>query len=258
MTAATLAGSIRATGEPGRLDELVTQVARICRSQLAAAAGNVGAVTVGAVALDRIWRWRFGHPVITVEKASTVFASLHPLHSGTVLFAAATGVILWLSSLAAGSVENFAVYHRLPQAIAEHRAGRLVGSRLTRWAGERFARNVSGVGGSVALGFMLGMFPVVAKFVGLPLDVRHVTLSTGTLALAVCALGQPALHGHGLLAAAGGIGIIFALNLGVSFTLALAVALRARAVPARDSLRLAGALLRRFLRRPGEFLLPPR
>ena len=47
-------------------------------------------------------------------------------------------------------------------------------------------------------------------------------------------------------------GIIFVLNLSVSFTLALAVALRARAVPVRDWLRLPPALLRRFLRRPGE------
>jgi site-specific recombinase len=258
MTAATLAGSIRATGEAGQLDELVTQVARICRSQLAAALGNVSAVTVGALALDRWWRWRFGHPVISAEKASSVFASLHPLHSGTVFFAALTGVILWLSSVAAGSIENFAVYHRLPQAIAEHWSARLLSARFTRAAAGWFARHVSGLGGSLALGAMLGMTPVVGKFLGLPLDVRHVTLSTGTLVLAGSAVGQGALPSSAALAAAGGIAIIFAANLGVSFTLALAVALRARAVPLRDSLRLGGALVRHLLRRPGDFVLPPR
>ena len=36
---------------------------------------------------------------------------------------------------------------------------------------------------------MLGIVPVVAAFFGLPLDVRHVTLSTGQLAAAVGAAG---------------------------------------------------------------------
>jgi site-specific recombinase len=258
MTAATLAGAIREVGEPGRLDELVTQASRICRSQLAAALGNVSAVTVSALALDWFWMRRHGQHVVSAEKAAGVFASLHPGHSGTVFYAFLTGIVLWLSSLAAGWIENFTVYHRLPQAIAEHRAGRVVGTGVTRWAADRFAHHISGVGGSVALGFMLAMVPIFGKFLGLPLDVRHVTLSTGTLALAACAVGRPGAIMDLILPAAGGIGIIFLLNLGVSFALALAVAMRAREVPVRDRLRLVSALLRRFLTHPGEFLLPPK
>ena len=42
-------------------------------------------------------------------------------------FAAFTGVLLWLSSIGAGWLENWAVYRRLPEAIAEHRIKRIIG-----------------------------------------------------------------------------------------------------------------------------------
>jgi site-specific recombinase len=40
--------------------------------------------------------------------------------------------------------------------------------------------NVAALGGNVSLGILLGMEPVIATFFGLPLEVRHVTLSTGS------------------------------------------------------------------------------
>jgi site-specific recombinase len=257
MTGATLAAAIGQSDGPSRLDELVTQVSRICRSQLAAALGNVTLVSVGAVGVDLLWRWRTGHPVLTPEKSEYVLKSLHPLASGTIFYAAVTGVILWLSSLAAGWAENFTVYRRLPQAIAEHGLGRVLGRPRMERLAARFARNVSGWSGSIALGFMLGMCPILGKFFGLPLDVRHVTLSTGTLALAAVEQGPAIFYQPAFRWAALGIVIIFVLNLSVSFNLALAVALRARAVPLRSRVMLASALLKRALRRPGQFIFPP-
>jgi site-specific recombinase len=55
-----------------------------------------------------------------------------------------------------------------------------------------------------------------------------------------------------------GIALIGLLNFGVSFALALVIALRARDVPRGESKTLPGAVLRRFLRRPLEFFYPPR
>ena len=51
MTAAALAGTIRDGAGPDRLDELVPLIARIARSQFAAAVGNVAAVIVTALAV---------------------------------------------------------------------------------------------------------------------------------------------------------------------------------------------------------------
>ena len=49
MTAAALAGTIRDTSGPHRLDELVPLIARIARSQFAAAVGNVTGVIVASI-----------------------------------------------------------------------------------------------------------------------------------------------------------------------------------------------------------------
>jgi site-specific recombinase len=242
---------------PQRLDDLVTQVARICRSQLAAACGNVTFVSLAAVLLNLFWRMRTGEPFLHAEKAESIIASTHLWKSGTAWYAIVTGVILWASSLVGGWAENFAVFHRVPQAIAEHRVGRFIGRRFLRWLSELFARNVSGYSSSLALGMMLGMTPPLGKFFGLPLDVRHVTLSTGTLALALAREGLAGLHRPEVLWAIAGIGVIFTLNLSTSFLLALTVALRAREVPTRTRLALGRAILRRFLKSPRDFLLFP-
>jgi site-specific recombinase len=192
------------------------------------------------------------------ETAAYVIHSLHPTHSPTIFYAALTGVLLWVSSVAAGWLENWAVYRRLPEAIAEHRIGRFIGRRTTRWASRVFSRNISGVGGNTALGYLLGMTPIAGKFFGLPLDVRHVTLSTGALTLALCAQGSAALRTGEFWGAALGIAIIGSLNFGVSFVLALLVALRAREVERKDRLKLWVSVFATFFKSPGQFFFPPK
>ena len=113
-------------------------------------------------------------------------------------------------------------------------------------------------GGNATLGFLLGMTPVMGKFFGLPLDVRHVTLSTGALTLAICTLGFTPDTLPLIYAAAAGIAIIGALNFGVSFLLALAVALRAREAKRSDRLRLIVSVLATFFRSPLQFFFPPK
>jgi site-specific recombinase len=258
MTAAALAGTIRDRAGPGRLDELVLLIARIARSQFAAALGNVSAVIVTALGFDALWQRLTGAPFLDPATSTSVVASFDPLGSGTILFAALTGVLLWMSSLAAGWFENWVVYRRLPEAIEHHRYGKRFGKpRMARVA--RFLeREAAGFGGSIALGFLLGMVPVFAKFFGLPLDVRHITLSTGSLTLAMSSLGVHGVGWASSLSAVVGIAVIGLCNFGVSFMLALFIALRARDVPGGERATLAVAVLRRFLRRPNEFFFPPR
>jgi site-specific recombinase len=256
MTAAALASTLRETSGHPRLDELVTVIARINRSQLAAAIGNIALVVPAAIAIDRLHLARTGRPFLDRETALYVLESLDPLRSGTAFYAALTGVVLWSSSIAAGWLDNWAVYRRLPEAIAQHRIGRVIGRRTMVWLSGVFARNVSGFGGNVSLGFLLGMTPAIGKFLGVPLDVRHVTLSTGALAFAGVALGGEALA-SGLPQAMVGIVVIGIFNFAVSFLLALLVALRAREVDRLDRLRLLRAVLVRLATRPREFFLPP-
>lgn len=257
MTGAALASVIHRCKDVSKSDELVNYVQRITRSQLAAALGNILAVGVGAVAFSLVWRWIYSGSFLPVETAEYAVKSLNPLRSGTIIFAILTGVILWLSSLAGGWIENWAVYHRLPRAIAEHRLGSSFKPETVLRIADSISDNIAAWGGSIALGFMLAMTPELGHFFGLPLDVRHVTLSTGTAALGITSRGMEVLGRGALIMAGLGIAVTFVMNLGVSFYLALRLALVAQEVSNADHLEILRTLGRRFRKSPREFFLPP-
>jgi site-specific recombinase len=255
-TAATFAGIVRNNPGNASWSKISDFTARISRTQLAAAIGNVIAVCIGSVALERLWRVMFKEHYLPAESARHVYFGLHPLASGTIIYAAGTGVILWLAALIGGWCENFAVFHRLTEAVSQHPVGRRVGHGRMAWLAQWIELNLAGWSTSIALGYLLGFVPVVARFFGIPFDVRHVTLSTGTLALAAARFGTKSFGNDWFYYAMAGIGITFVLNLGVSFSIASFVALRAYDVPAREQLRLLRYLLRQIVRSPLKFLLP--
>ena len=257
MTAATLAGIVRKNRGVARWSKISEFAADISRTQLAAAFSNVIAVCVGAVAFEQLWARMFRTHYLPEASAQHVYQTLHPFTSGTAIFAAVTGVLLWLAALMGGWFENFAIYHRIPEAIAQHPLGLRVGLRTMHRAADWLEHNVASWSTSIVLGYLLGFTPVLARFFGIPLDVRHVTLSTGTLALAAARFGT-ASFGHGwLYAAIAGIGITFVLNLGVSFSIASIVALRAYDVPRSEQLQILGFLLGEFFASPLSFIFPP-
>lgn len=259
MTAATLAGAIREGSDEGRLERLVEMIPRITRSQLAAALGNLACVMPAAVVVALGFQWLTGSPLLSASKAQTVVATLHPWKSGTLIFAAVTGLVLWLGSLAGGWLENFVVYRRLPEALAHHPLPRkLLGEAGAQRFAQGFLHQVSGIGGSIALGALLAMVPLVGGFFGLPADVRHVTFAFGSLALAGYTLGPEAVLQPAFLWALVGVAGTLLCNFAVSFSLALGVALRARDVPLKDAPTLLRAVAIRFFRAPRDFFLPPR
>jgi site-specific recombinase len=165
-------------------------------------------------------------------------------------------VVLWLSGIVAGWMGNWIVYRRLPQAIAEHRLGDRFGSHRMQAASRWFSTHVASLCGSVALGFLLAAVPALGQVTGLPLQVRHVTLSAGQLVLASASLHGEMLDDPIVGRAAFGIAVIFVANLGTSFLLALAVAARARKATFADARDLGRALRRHLLRRPQDFFFP--
>lgn len=258
MTAATMAGHLTAARERGRMRAFVADVASLVRSQMAAIAGNLALVVPAALLLQAVLLFVGAGHLPDREHALHYVEGLSVL-GATPVYAALTGVLLWLSALCAGWFENWAAYRRLPEAIA--RSPRLVGAfgkaRAQRWA-DVLDRNVAALGGNVSLGFLLGMVPVVALFFGLPVEVRHVTLSTGQLALAAWA------HGVGVFAlpvfwgAVVGIAVIGFLNLTVSFSLAMWLAIRSTGRGAVSRRRLVRAVLAHLVASPRDFFLPPK
>jgi site-specific recombinase len=258
MTAAALAAALRSSDATRRVTELVGLIARLTRSQLAAAMGNVGMVVPTCMAFDYVWFLRTQQHFLDVKTAEYVVQSLHPLESPVIWFATLTGVYLWLSSLAAGWLENWAVYRRLPEAIEQHRLGNLFGRKFMLRLANGFRHQIAGFGGSMTLGTLLGVMPMLGKGFGLPIGAAHVTLSAGALTFAGCALGLDTVLTRHYAGSVIGIACIGLLNFGVSFVLALWVALRARSMVNREKLHLVRELLGRFLRKPWEFFFPPK
>jgi site-specific recombinase len=257
VTAATFAGIVRTTHGRAQLERLTQFISRITRSQLASAAGNLLAVCLGCIVFARLWALIFSRPYLTVPSAEHVYKTLDPLASGTMLFAALTGLILWISALAGGWFENFATFNRVPEAIAHHPLGRRFGRERMQRLADSVDANLSAWTTCIVLGYLLGFVPGIGSFLGIPLDVRHVTLSTGTLALAAASFGREWLYRGWFIYTVLGVAVTFVLNLGVSFSIAAAVAMKAYGVSRHDQLRLMRYAGASFLRSPRRFLIPP-
>ena len=98
----------------------------------------------------------------------------------------------------------------------------------------------------------------MGRFFGIPFDVRHVTLSTGTLALSAAGLGQRWYLGGWFLWAVAGIAVMFVLNLTVAFTLSLINAAHAYEMTNADLRGVLRHVLSHFRKNPFSFILPPR
>ena len=258
MTAPALAAKLGDISKPQGVEAFVDEVTHLIRSQVAGIIGNMCAVAPVAAALSLLLQLILGHPPVREEEARHVVASL-TLFGPTLLYAALTGVLLFLSSLIAGWVENWFVLHRLESAIAwspgiRRRLGAQRALRWSRW----WRAHISGLSSNVSLGLLLGLVPAVAGFFALPLEVRHVTLSTGQAAAALATLGDAALHDAGFWWGVAALPLTGLVNVGVSFYLAFRLALRSRGLRVKERAQIYATLARRLLRQPMAFLVPPR
>lgn len=258
MTAPAMAEKLDDVGSDAAVEDFVDEVAHLIRSQTAGIVGNLAMVAPVVLGVQLLAQLSFGAPLVGTKTAEHVLHDL-TLLGPTPLYAAFTGVLLFASSLIAGWAENWFVLHRLDSAIRwnPHILAWLGAPRAERWS-RWWRANVSGLAANISLGFLLGVVPVVGAFFALPLEVRHVTLSTGQIAAALGALGAQALHEPAFWWCVAAIPLTGALNLGVSFVLALKVALRSRGIRVGDRSRLYAALRRRLRTRFASFLLPPR
>ncbi len=257
-TAPALAARMREVRDPKAMALLVDEVIFLIRSQLAAILGNITFIVPTVLALHFILLYLTGSPILSVEKAAYTIKSVSIL-GPSLFYAGLTGILLWASSLIGASADNWFAWHRLGDSIASHRTLlRIWGPTRTARFASFLQRNISGFGSNISLGLMLGLFPVFATFAGLPLDVRHVTLSSGTLAAAVATLGSDVmLHTPFWLAVIGIMGIGF-MNLTVSFWLAMWVAMRGRGLEAEDRRTIFQALRLRLRQQPLTFIFPTR
>jgi site-specific recombinase len=260
MTAPAMAAKLKDLSGDNEVASFVNEVTHVVRSQVAAVLGNLALVIPCVLLISYLMQLGLGKPLIDAAEAHHALASL-TLLGPTALFAAATGVVLFLSSIFAGWAENWFVLHRLDSAMRFNpRITAAIGvARADRWA--LFMRkNISGFAASVSLGMMLGLIPAISSFLGFGLELRHVTLSTGQIAAAGASYGWDVLHvpelRHALLWAIAGIFIIGPLNVGVSYYCAFRLALRAHNVSVGERQRIRSAVWQRLNHEPLSFLWP--
>ena len=262
MTAPAMAAKLKDLSGDNEVASFVDEVTHVVRSQVAAVLGNLALVVPCVLLISYLMQLGLGKPLIDQAEAKHALASL-TLLGPTALFAAATGVVLFLSSIFAGWAENWFVLHRLDSAMRFNpRITAAIGeTRAERWA-QFMRKNISGFAASVSLGMMLGLIPAISGFLGFGLELRHVTLSTGQIAAAGASYGWDVWHvpelREALLWAIAGIFVIGPLNVGVSYYCAFRLALRAHNVSVGERKRIRSAVWERLNYFPLSFLWPPK
>jgi site-specific recombinase len=256
MTAAAIAASIDKGKQ--KMHELAELVVCVFRSQFIAILGNVLVALPTALVLSMAWFRLYGHHLADADKVRHLLHELDPLRSLSLFHAAIAGVCLFLSGLIAGYYDNKAAYNEIPGRLRQLRwLCRLLGEARLLRVTDYIGANLGALAGNFFLGIMLGSIGTLGFIFGLPIDIRHITFASANFAIAVVGADfvlTPQQWTISLL----GIALIGAANLAVSFSLALAVALRSRRISFSNGSALIGMLLKRFWYTPREFFFPPR
>lgn len=258
-TASAVASSLDVQKQGSRPDlrHLVITVAKVSRSQIASFAGNL----VIVFPLTYLLAWGFklvtGTKIAEGAAAAKLLADQHPLHSLSLLYACFTGFFLFLSGLIAGYVDNHVVYGRIAERIKSHPVflNTMSTKKLNRLV-NLVDTSAGAVTGSICLGFFLGCAGPLGTFLGIPFDIRHITISAGNVAIGFYGLDRKVQLGY-LLTVLAGVIMIGVLNLLVSFSLAFWVAVKSRGIRLKDYPEFFSLLGRYFRRHPKDFVLPP-
>jgi site-specific recombinase len=258
MTAARIAAGLHEKdGRHLDLDSMAELINKVFRTQCVAVLGNLVTAIPTAFLIAIGWVTFTGHQLVTPEKAMHLLHDIDPLHSLALFYAAIAGVCLFVAGLISGYYDNKALYTRMAQRVYQLRGlGKLLGPVRLQRLSVYIENNLGGLMGNFYFGILLGTLGTLGYLLGLPLDIRHVTFSSANFATALVALDYQ-MSPELALTSIGGFLAIGAVNLCVSFGLALWVALRARKIRFEHGLRLLKALGRRFLAAPIDFFIGP-
>ena len=259
FTASAVASSLDTKGNTYKpnLYNLAITVARVSRSQIASFAGNLLIVFPGAFFLAWLYEQITKTKILEGDQAMAMLESQHPWHSLSLLYACFTGVFLFLSGIIAGYVQNKILYGRIVERLKNHPLWRTGISKEKRNRRIQFIeKNAGAIIGNISLGFMLGMSSIVNKILGIPFDIRHITISAGNVSVALYGLGIKTLPPAYLITIFLGVLAIGLLNFLVSFSLAFAVAVKSRGVKLKEYPEFLGILGRYFIKKPLDFIRP--
>ncbi|WP_313806218.1 recombinase [Flavobacterium sp.] len=229
--------------------------ARLFRSQFIAFVGNV--IVAFPVSLVGIWLIDLTfHSNIAETKWNKLLTDASPVDSPAIFHAAIAGVFLFLSGIISGSVSNRNKHQQVYYRIQEHPFLKITfGIEKTRNFAKWIENNWAGVISNFWFGVFMGSTASVGAFLGLNLDIRHITFVSGNLALGLYGAHFTVttwMLFWGIL----GVAVIGFVNFAVSFSLSLGLALRSRNIPLTEIRFLNKAIWRYFKRNPSAFFFP--
>lgn len=234
MTAAFIADSIDSGNNTDKKPWMMFK--QVIRSQFVSLIGNL--VTVLPLCFLSAWfiDYYFHYSVFNYTESKAQMYSNHPGYSASLIYATITGVFLSLSGIVIGYFDNKVVYSEMAQRIIKH--PKLIRNysleKRQKLAGF-VEKNLGGIVGNIFLGFCLGMAGNIGKFIGIPFDIRHVTISSGNFAIA---LGSDHCYELDLIISVF-LGVIYIglINIASSFLISFIVACRSRSLSWKQSLK---------------------
>jgi site-specific recombinase len=154
-------------------------------------------------------------------------------------------------------VENHVIYGKVPERLSTHPVLSYTMSKKRLNKMVNLIRRSSGaLAGSISLGFFLGIAGPLGKVMGLPFDIRHITISAGNAAIGFYGLDHKVPLAYFAIIILGVLLIGF-LNFLVSFSMAFLVAVKSRGIRLKDYPEFLGILWKFIRRYPFDFFFPP-
>ncbi|MFA9192589.1 recombinase [Flavobacterium sp. FZUC8N2.13] len=229
--------------------------ARVFRSQFIAFVGNV--IMAFPVSLFGIWLIDYVFDYnIAASKWEKLITDISPIHSLAIFHAAIAGFFLFLSGIISGSVANRDKHNQVYYRIAEHPLlKKSFGKARTLKFSALYEKKWAGIISNFWFGVFMGSTASIGLFLGLNLDIRHITFVSGNLALGLYGANYQVSDSM-LFWGIFGIGVIGLVNFMVSFSLSLGLAFRSRAISLFELRFVTAAIWNHFKGNPFSFFFP--
>lgn len=256
MTAATMA-KVLSENENTRKNyvDFAHLISKLFRTQFIAFMGNVLLAFPVALAiiygLDVLFQQNFA-----AERATKILGDHDPFQSKAIFHACIAGFFLFISGIISGTIANSSVFYHIPKRIAKNPfLNYFLGDATSLKISKFYAKNWAGIVSNFWFGIFLGVTGPIGLFLGLDLDIRHITFAAGNVALG--------FYGKNFDVDAYTVGIsIFTVfligffNFAVSFGLSMVLAFRSRKVNFGEVKEIYKEIFRYFMRNPLRFFLP--
>ena len=256
MTAATMAKVLSdESSSEKNYKEFANLVAKLSRTQFIAFVGNVLWSFPVALAIIYGMDW-FLEKNFAVAKADKLLKDLNPIESKAILHACIAGFFLFISGIISGNISNSSIFNQIPERISQSPfLNQVIGAKNSKKLSDFYTKHWAGIISNFWFGIFLGVIAPLGVFLGLDLDIRHITFSAGNFALALYGKGFD-IDTYTFVISLVTIFLIGAFNFIVSFGLSMLLAFRSRKVNFGELTIIYKSILKYFIKNPLRFFIP--